>query len=393
MKQGLKILAVLRSDEQVGNVETALNDVADIKYEVLVSDFQSVAPKLINGAVPDLLLVDVAFDEGGDLNELSHLLRDHASDMAVVATAQDQNFEGVRRLMRMGVSDFIPQPINPIDVRGAVEVATSKLTQRPRGVDGVVFSFIRSCGGAGATTLAIQAAAELAGDRKDPKRVCLIDFDLQLGNIAIALDIKDNVGLRQIIENPDRLDDEYIMGAVTHHSSGIDILAAPDVILPMEAMTPELAEQIMFWARRHYDFVVIDMPHAWTNWTGYVLGASDLITLVTEVSVTAMQRCKRQFDILAQQELEDVPLAVVVNRFKQNLTTKSRAKQAESALGRRIDYFIRPDASTANAARDQGVLLREIKRKSAIEKDMSKFLAEVRKAMDVARTPAVQSAA
>lgn len=383
MKHGFKIFAALRSDEHLNSVESALSSLNDIKSEVAVGDFQSVAPQIVNGSVPDLLLVDVAFDDSVELNELAHMIREHSPGMAVIATAPDVNIDGVRRLMRMGVSDFLPQPINPVDIRGAIEAASSRQTLRPS-ANGMIFSFIRSCGGAGATTLAIQAAADLlekGGRDREKNRVCLIDFDLQLGNVAVALDLQTEVGLRQIIENPDRLDDEFMMGAVSHHNSGIDILTAPESIMPLEAMSPDIAEQIIYWARRHYDYVVIDTPHSWTSWTGYVLGASDLITLVTEISVTAMQRCKRHFEILAQQELEDVPLAIVVNRFKQTMSSRNRAKQAEKALGRRIDYFIRSDVNAANGARDQGVLLQEIRKRSPIRKDLHKYLIEMRTAI------------
>jgi len=383
MKQGYKILAILRSDDQRNIVESALSSVNGVKSEVVIGDFQTNAPRIVNGSVPDLLLVDVAFDQSVEMNELSHLIREHSPEMSVIATAPDVNIDGVRRLMRMGVSDFLPQPINPVDIRGAIDAAASKQTPRPS-TNGKIFSFIRSCGGAGATTIAIEAAANLlskGGRDREKNRVCLIDFDLQLGNIAVALDLQTNVGLGQIIENPDRLDDEFMMGAVSHHASGLDVLAAPESIMPLEAMTPDIAEQIIYWARRYYDYVVIDTPHSWTSWTGYVLGASDLITLVTEISVTAMQRCKRHFEILVQQELEDVPLAIVVNRFKQTIGGKNRAKQAERALGRQIDFFIRSDVNTANAARDQGVLLQDIKKRSPIRKDINKYLVDMRAAI------------
>ena len=177
----------------------------------------------------------------------------------------------------------------------------------------------------------------------------------------------------------------FLAGAFSHHPSGIDVLTAPNVILPLEIMTAELAHNIVVFARRHYDFVVIDMPMNWTSWTSSVLHESDMIMMVTDVSVTGVQRCQRQFNLLADQQLDDVPLAIIANQCETGFWSGNIAKKAQTALGHKINCFVRSDPSTACAARDQGVLLRDIKSGSRIEKDLHAFLVKVRPALLAAR--------
>jgi pilus assembly protein CpaE len=386
MDKNIKFLAVMRSAEKAEELRTAVDGVNDIEFDVRVDSLREVAPTMVNGHAPDVLLVDLALDEPEEFDHLSGMMRDSKSDMAVLATADQANFDSIRRLMRMGVSDFIPQPMKSIDVRSALEAATSKLTPRRDATDGAVLTFLRSCGGAGATTLAVQSALELAGRRRsERKSVCLIDFDLQLGNVALSLDLESEVGLGQILENPARLDSEFFKGSLARHSSGIDVLAAPDSIIPLEALTPELAERIIRLARQNFDYVVVDMPQTWTQWTGYVAGASDLVVLVTEISVPSVQRCRRLFDILRQQELDELPLFVVANQFRGGFGASRRKSEAEKALGRRIDCFIRADAETAHAARDRGVPISEVRGRSPIVRDLRKLIESAKSTVRVER--------
>lgn len=386
MDKHIKFLAVMRSAERAEELRAAVESVGDIECDVRVDTVQAVAPAMVNGHAPDVLLVDLALDEPEAFDQLSDVMREARSSLAVLATADQANFDSIRRLMRMGVADFIPQPMKSIDVRSAIEAATSKLTPRRDAADGAVLTFLHSCGGSGATTLAVQSAIELAGrKRHDRKSVCLIDFDLQLGNVALSLDLENEVGLGQILENPTRLDTEYFKGSLIRHSSGVSVLAAPDSIIPMEAMTPELAERIVHLARQNFDYVVIDMPQSWTQWTGYVLGASDLTVLVTGISVPSVQRCRRLFDILRQQELDQMPLFVVANQFRGGFGGAKRKSEAEKALGRRIDCFIRADAETAHAARDRGVPIGEVRGRSPIVRDLRKLMESAKSTVRVER--------
>ena len=377
MKKDLRFLAVLRSQEKANELKSAVSGVDGLDWEIKVTDFQDVAGELVNSHVPNVLLAEISFDHPQDLDELSRIVNDACEDTAILATAEKADFEGIRRLMRMGVADFIPQPMSQVDVRNALNVAVQKVSQ-PIVADGKVITFLRSCGGAGATTLAIQTAQKLMSvDKKNPKRVCLIDFDLQLGNVALSLDIHEEVGVQQVLESPSRLDGDFFLGSIVRHRSGIDVLAAPSRIIPMDAMNGETAYEIVTMAQSLYDYVVVDMPLSWNGWTSYVLGASHLNVLVTDINVTAVQRCRRLLDLISEQELDDIPMAVVVNKFKGGFSAKSRKRQAERALGRQISHFIRPDMETACAARDRGVMLSDVKKRCVIEKDVEKFVADI----------------
>lgn len=387
MVNDVRMMAMLKSDAIAATLKSALAGMNGLDLEVKAENLAEMPPHLMNGSAPDIFLVDTSQNDPEELRNLSRLISNKHGQMAVLATAKDADVNTIRTLMRIGVTDFIPQPFNKQDLINAVAAARSKLDSANR-IGGAVLSFLASGGGVGSTTLAIQTAADLLiKNKKGRNKVCLIDLDLQFGNIAISLDLQSEVGLRQILDNPERVDDEFLTGALNHHGSGIDVLAAPNLILPLEIMTTDLVGQIISWARSQYDYVVIDMPSNWTSWTAFVLKESDMIMMVTDVSVTGVHRCQKQFNLLTDQELDDVPLAIIANRIESGFGSKSVAKQAESALGRKIQCFVREDSKTASAARDQGLLLSEIKSGNRITKDLHAFLEKVRPAL-VAATEA-----
>lgn len=393
MKKDMRFLALLHSQDKADDLRSAVGSIDGLDCEIRVSDFKDVAGELVNSQIPNVLLAEISFDRPNDLDELSRIVTEACDDTAVIATAEQADFEGIRRLMRMGVDDFIPQPMSQVDIRNALNVAVAKASQ-PITADGKVISFMRSCGGAGATTLAIETAQSLIrSGKKNPKRVCLIDLDLQFGNVGLSLDLHEHVGLQQILESPSRLDGDFFLGAMSRHQCGLDVLAAPDRVIPLDALTGETAFEIVSMAQGLYDYVVIDLPLCWTGWTSYVVGASHLGVLVTDTNVTAVQRCRKLIDLIGEQELDDVPLALVANKFKGGFSSKSRKRQAEKAMGRSIPHFVRMDAETACEARDRGVPLSEIKKRSVIGKDVDSFVAAIRENYLAGHKISVRSAA
>lgn len=372
MTRSASILAVMRSKDRIEELRKTLDGITAANLEGTVDSLDMVADSLKSDTVPHVLFVDIALDDPKQVGLLSKIIAAHEDEMAVIATAEHADLDGIRRLMRIGVADFVPQPLTAADIQNALESATSKLARADgsAGGRGKVISFIRSCGGVGATTVAVQTAMELASRGKSSRSVALIDFDLQYGDVALSLDIPERGGLPQILESPARLDEDFLHASLSTHGSGVQVLASPEDIVPLTALGPETATRILTIARGTHDYVVCDLPHAWTGWTGSVLRASDRIVLVTELSVSALQRSRRLLELMERQDLSHLPVTIVVNHVDTGWGWASRRKQAEEALGRPFDFIIREDRKTAREARDRGVPLREVRSGSSIIKDV-----------------------
>ncbi len=380
LDQNVSILAILRTKDRVAALQSVLDGATAASIKIQVGELRKLSLELSNKNPPSILIVDLALDDRKEIELLARIIREHGAGMAVIATAENAELAGIRQLMRIGVTDFVPQPLSRADVIGALESASAKFAERRQGVatTGRIITFIRSCGGVGATTLAVQSAIELAGRGKNRHSVALLDLDLQFGNAGLSLDIQDKGGLPLILEAPARLDPEFLHASMDRHETGIDILAAPNNIVPLNALVPETVSKLLSIARNEFDFVVCDMPHVWTNWTASILRESDHILLVTGLTVTALQRTRPQLDVMADQGLEDIPLSIVANRYDSGWGQKGRRKQAEAALGRTIDYIVHDDPKTAVEAQDRGVPLSTVRARSKIVTDLRAVMDKLR---------------
>lgn len=383
MDQTLSITAIVRTKDSADSVRM-VSENFDTDLKLQVGELAQFAPGLRAGKAPDILIVDLSLEKDNEIELLSQIIELRGAQTAVIATAKTAELGGIRSLMRIGVADFLPQPFSKADLFGAIESASRTLKHGARrgGNSGKVISFIRSCGGAGSTTLATQTALELAGRGKEANSVALIDFDLQFGSIGLSLDVPDKGGLPLILEAPSRLDRSLLRASMVQHESGVDVLTAPDSIVPLTALTPEAVNRTVSLARTEYDFVVCDLPHAWTNWTTSALRGSDRIILVTELSVPALQRTRRVLDLLAEQGLGEAAVNILANKFETGWGTGGHRKRAEEALGRNFDFIIRGDAKTAGEARDRGVPLRQLRSRSVIVKDVEAMVVELKKSFE-----------
>jgi pilus assembly protein CpaE len=226
--------------------------------------------------------------------------------------------------------------------------------------------------------LAIRAAENEA---KVGREVCLLDLDLQFGNAAFQLGLRPNLTLFDLVEAVDRLDGDLLRATMTDHPSGLKVVSAPLSLMPLDAVTSEQLLEIIEIAKREFGTVLVDMPANWTNWSLSLLAQADLVLLITELSVVGLHRAKRQLDLLREQDLASVDLRIVVNRFEKGLWRTIKASDVQKALGRDVAYTVANEPAVMHPATERGVPISEIKRKSAVGKDIDSLEAGVAAAL------------
>ena len=171
------------------------------------------------------------------------------AEVVVLATAQTTP-EDVRRLFRAGARDVLAAPVAEEQLISAVGEAIGPSTVGQG--HGLVVCVVKSAGGVGATTLAVNLAGHFAnpprtkrGDRLDAMKVALLDFDIQFGDIALALDIEPRKTIADILRTPKRLDSHFLDGVLERHRSGVRVLAAPLSTAPIDAIDGDVATALV----------------------------------------------------------------------------------------------------------------------------------------------------
>lgn len=369
----MNILAVVRSQEAATELNLAGSGINGHKLNIQVGSLEQFSPINDENSEPNLLLLEVDAQSDQDIALLDRIIRQRFPNTPVIATAPEMTLQDVRRLMRHGVVDVLPQPIARSDLLTAVDHATRAFVASGPNLKspGKVVSFIKGGGGAGATTVAVQAGCLLgSNENSERKNVCLIDLDIQFGTAALYLDLDSDLNVSDLIEAGSRLDSSLLHDVAHQHESGLDVIAAPSQILPLDAVAPDFITACLAVARDEYDYVLLDLPDAWTAWSFAALKHSDLIVLVTQLSVAGIRQAKRQLDTLAAQGLEDIPINIVLNRFKKGWEQTITIDEAQKALGRGIDCRIANDYKIVNEALNQGLAVGKVKKRSKVEKSI-----------------------
>src|SRR5947209_12554434 len=114
-------------------------------------------------------------------------------------------------------------------------------------------------------------------------------------------------------------------------------------MMQLDGMPSEQLLQIVELATREYGTVFIEFPTNWTNWSLSLVARSDLVLLVTELTVAGLSRARRQLNLLDSQDLGNLDVRVVVNRYDKNLARAIRKADVREALGCDVAYTIAND--------------------------------------------------
>lgn len=390
----LEVLAMLRTPAVKNAVVDALTGVENVGVRAGQGELAKLNLQMLVDTEAEVLLIDVDLGDPRELKQLEELKRMLPAGRTIIVTSDNPSVEGMRSLMRLGIADLVPQPVQRVDLLRAL---TAAIEHKPRpavtrsDAEGQVICFFSACGGMGATTLAVQSACALGarnkksdkkdgksdkGEKNDRANVCVLDLDVQLGSAALYLDLPSKSSVMDLHAAIGRVDGSMLRTAMAHHRCGVDVLAAPSHVQPLEDLTPEGIMRLLLIARREYQQIMVDLPPVWTRWTRALIRGSDALVLILQPSVPAVRQAKRQLDTLLEEGLEDVPVTLVMNRVEQQSLFRRSLNEvtlgdAATALGRGIEYMVPNDYASMIQAINQGLPLFEVTGAQAIAKRVS----------------------
>jgi pilus assembly protein CpaE len=279
-----------------------------------------------------------------------------------------------RQLLQIRVADFLVKPVSPLDlVRACARVA-----QGPAGeavTEAEICTFLPAAGGVGLTTLAVQTAMLLLKSQRGTAKTCLVDLDFQHGACADYLDIEPRLDLGEIEPRPERLDHQLLEVMLSHHSSGLAVIAAPSKPAEMRTFDPDMVTRLLDLVSSHFDHVVIDMPRTWFPWTDSILFGSNKLFIVTEMTVPGLRHAKQLIAAIGERLAGGPKPKVIVNRFEQHLFGPGlRRADIEQALGDAFAGAIPNNYRLVREAIDRGVPLDEVKSGNAISGALKKIV-------------------
>ncbi len=320
-------------------------------------------------AKASLVVIEVDPASRNSLERIDRL-RGEMPSVPVIAGLAKVDIATSRQLLRRGVSDIVALPFAIDELVTAISDAASQIDARADSALAPVVAVMKSIGGCGATTIATHLAAQLAQDMGKGHHACVIDLDLQAGDVSSFLGCAPRLTLTDLLEAEGRLDDELVETVASQGHAQVDVIAAPSEIIPIEAVDFDALARVLAIARRHYDVVVLDLPATMTNWSLSTIYDADLTLLVGTLSIPSLRHAKRQLDFLISMGIPRPAIQIVMNRVENKLFKTIGTGNASDALRHPILATIIDEPKLLQSAQDQGELVGDIQARSKFAKDI-----------------------
>lgn len=352
-------------------------------------DFVATAKELFEGRLPVARSIEEASQtiESGDVrmvlvgpsysdeDAMEQIRSLHNQDPALVLmlVAEEVTADLLRMGMRAGVSDVLEAPLDEPKIEAAIEQFAHDVLKRQTSVvktekpakteDGRIVTITSAKGGSGKTVLATNLALLL--NRIPDAKVCLVDADLQFGDVCLVLQLEPRFTMVNAAHELHQLDPELLDSLLTEHPSGLKVLAAPLEPAFADDITTAGLMQMLDVLKETYDYIVVDTASMLDELILSLIEKSDNILMLVDMDLPSVKNAKLALETLRLLKFSTANVQLVMNRS--NSKAKLDNKEIEGALKMEIAASVPSDAIVA-ASVNEGRPVVETDPKSKVAK-------------------------
>jgi pilus assembly protein CpaE len=285
---------------------------------------------------PDICIVD--FDRDRRRAALAaESIHSAAPETAVFAVSTDAQPDLIIQAMRSGCSEYLLKPMGREQLLNAVARVGGRRKERLQPFKAQVLAFMGAKGGCGVTSVVTQLGAMLANSFS--KKTLIVDLHPDFGDTALYLGLtKYRYHFFELVENNDRLDAELLQSFLAHHSSGLDLIPAPEGNDAPRRILPGAVAQTFEFLRMRYDFILVDMAPGLSDENLEMIRHCDQLHMVTVSEVSALRNVVRHLDYLTRKEIPRERFRVVLNRHQKRALIGDG--EIEKTIGQKIYWKV-----------------------------------------------------
>jgi pilus assembly protein CpaE len=130
----------------------------------------------------------------------------------------------------------------------------------------------------------------------------------------------------------------------SHHSSGLDVIAAPRGKFNFADLTVAALDALFDMASTRYDLILIDLPVIWFPWTFDIIANADALVVTGINTISCLHQIVETLAAVRSSRTDTVPVSVVINRCERRLFGGiARHKHVQQVLGREKIFFVQDD--------------------------------------------------
>jgi pilus assembly protein CpaE len=211
------------------------------------------------------------------------------------------------KAIRAGASQVVKCPIHSEDIREALDCIAAQFDMG-RNL-GKVIAVSGATGGCGATTVALNLAAQIAHQKHAP--CILTELSLRMGVLATYLDIEPAYTSTDLVSRLDRLDNYLVQQSLTRVDDNLLVLPGPYHAIETDATAPLDVLKLVDVLKHLAPVVVLDVPATYDELFFRALSLADKAVLVVEPKVAPL----RAAQLVAAGMTSGKPLDFVINRY------------------------------------------------------------------------------
>jgi pilus assembly protein CpaE len=250
--------------------------------------------------------------------------------IGIVLIARDPTPETLRSALQSGMRDVVSLPLSFEEVQeGLLSAAAWGRMVRERmssesvadtlySIGGRMVVFAGAKGGVGTTSVAVQLALDTAR-RSRGRTVCLVDFDLQAGDVGLLLDLAHRRSVTDLREAAHDLSPRQLENTTYRHSSGLRVLLAPEEGEFAEEIDMITARRILGALRSYYDIVIVDVGSVVSDANAVATEMADEVFIVSTPDVPALRAANRLMALWERLQARKEGIRVILNRIDKDL--------------------------------------------------------------------------
>ncbi|MDV6343374.1 AAA family ATPase [Nitrosomonas sp. Is37] len=369
-------IAIIAHDQQcLGDIQKYLADSNILHSLVAITGGVQQIPGFIEQEHPDLLILEgIQLDPAEQ--QLLSLVTSRFPELGVIMVCPLQTHEFLLEAMRVGVREVVTTPVSQDMLIDVIERFRQRMTLAKAPLqDEKVLAFIPCKGGSGATFLASNIAYTLAS--LENKRVILFDFDLQFGDAHLFIHHNSSplTSIADVTQQIHRLDGSFLSSSSIHVLPNFDVLSAPDEPYKAAEIKHEHVKLLIQVARKHYDFVILDVGGSFDAISIQCLDQSDLIFPIFQQPLPFIRNTKHVINTLNSLGYTSNKIRLIVNRFDK----KDDISLADITRTLQLEIFkaIPNDYSIVVESVNQGIPVVKLARRSPVAKSLQEIAQEL----------------
>ncbi|WP_082733729.1 AAA family ATPase [Polycladidibacter hongkongensis] len=356
----ISIQAFCETKEQADILEAAARDrrMSRTHTNVYGGGILAAVEYYATAATPNLLVVETLetgttlFEQLGQLAEVC----DPGTRVMVIGSINDVDL--YRALIDEGVSEYL---VGPLSIQKLITTFARFFASPDAEPIGRTIAVLGAKGGSGASTVAHNLSWAIS--RSLENDVAIVDLDLPFGTAGLDFNQDPLQTVWDAINTDEELEKTYVDRLLAKCSDRVRLLAAPAILDKAYDYHADQFLPLVEVMKESSPVVVLDIPHAWNEWTRRTIAAADEVVIVAEPDLANLRNAKNLTDALAELRPNDQKPLLVLNKVGVAKRPEIKSEEFSGALETPVAAQFAFDAHLFGSASTNGQMVADVEPK------------------------------